>query len=391
MVSTSVAILTLIALEAVVRFTYPEYRRLFARYAETPGDEKNLFCRFDAALGWRNIPGAEGEFARREFRHHVRHNNLGMRGEEVAAARPSPAPRLIALGDSFTWGYGVEETETYCHRIGEALDAEMLNLGVSGYGTGQELLLLREVIDKVEADGVLLFFDPATDLADVRDNRRWGYAKPRFTLDGQGKLELAGLPSDSAQPSPATAIPATEPANPWFNRLAESSTLFNMAVAGLASRSWSAREYLRETGIVGPWVAWDDTEVYRREPTEEVEDAWKVVGALLHETKTLLDEHGMRLTVIQIPGKVQVRPRLDPAAYDPALPTRRLAAICQAAGIPFIDPTDALHNAFEVGGPPPYYRYDPHLTAVGHRIVADVVARELRVIQAGPAPPLEGQ
>lgn len=77
-----------------------------------------------------------------------RTNRLGFRGGEF----PPPAPgsfRIAFLGDSFTFGEGVEDDETYPERTRRALserrprvDVVALNLGVGGHDTGQSLALL---------------------------------------------------------------------------------------------------------------------------------------------------------------------------------------------------------------------------------------------------------
>lgn len=385
MATATAAALGLILLEAVVRVTHSEYRRMFARYVEAEGDEKEFFCEHDPLLGWRNRPQIQGYFARREFRHHVRHNSYGMRGAEIGLAPEPGRIRVLAVGDSFTWGYGVEEEETFCRLLSKALDVEVLNLGVSGYGTDQELLSLRKVRSRYGARAVIVFFDAATDVSDVRNAHRWGYAKPRMAVASDGSLYLAERPAQrrAAVVSSSDTDRSKNVEHPWFNMLAESSTLFNVTVAGLASRSWSVRNFLQESGIVGAWVAWDDEEVLKHASSENVEAGWEVTFAILAEMKRSLIEYGMDLIVVHIPGKGQVSPRLDLEVFDPQFPPRRLREFCDSAGILFIDTLPELTAALQGDGPEPYYRFDPHLTPTGHHIVARSVARQLRELDDG--------
>ncbi|MCW8137949.1 MAG: hypothetical protein KIT58_03500 [Planctomycetota bacterium] len=84
--------------------------------------------------------GLEGEVI---LDYHVSTNSRGLRGRrEDAAPRPPGARRIVALGDSFTWGQSVEEEETFPARL-EARGVEVPDLGVIGYGPGQMLLRLR--------------------------------------------------------------------------------------------------------------------------------------------------------------------------------------------------------------------------------------------------------
>jgi len=106
----------------------------------------------------------------------------------------------VVLGDSFTFGDEVSDDETYSHYLQELLpDAEVINMGIHGYGHDQMLILLEEVGIKYEPDIVILGFVPmdmARNLLNFRD-----FAKPRFTL-GRGGLELVGTPV----PTPADLL-----------------------------------------------------------------------------------------------------------------------------------------------------------------------------------------
>ncbi len=73
---------------------------------------------------------------------------------------------------------------------------DIYNLGVSGYGTDQEYLLLKRLIDQIRPDLVLLIFCQ-NDHDDNATNRRYGYYKPYFTLD-QNQLALHGVPVPKA-------------------------------------------------------------------------------------------------------------------------------------------------------------------------------------------------
>lgn len=97
------------------------------------------------------VPGKSGVFEGME----VRTNSLGMRGGEPAAADARGLHRILALGDSFTFGFGIAEDQTYPEVLENLLNAssasspdgeerfEVLNLGVVGYTTRDEAAVLR--------------------------------------------------------------------------------------------------------------------------------------------------------------------------------------------------------------------------------------------------------
>jgi lysophospholipase L1-like esterase len=79
-------------------------------------------------------------------------NRDGFRGPDVAREKPPGTFRIVVLGDSVTFGLGVPTDETFTARLAVALAAkggphdplyEVLNLGVSAYGTAQEIRLLE--------------------------------------------------------------------------------------------------------------------------------------------------------------------------------------------------------------------------------------------------------
>jgi len=100
--------------------------------------------------------------------------------------------RILVLGDSFTFGAEVGNTETYPYCLQEMLPhAEVINLGVNGYGHDQMLLYLKEEGMKYHPDIVILGFlndDRHRNLLNIRH-----FPKPRYELD-QNKLTLTNVP-----------------------------------------------------------------------------------------------------------------------------------------------------------------------------------------------------
>jgi lysophospholipase L1-like esterase len=98
-------------------------------------------------LSYEMIPGRDGTFEGMS----VRTNSLGMRGPEPAPSDPSLF-RVAVVGDSFTFGFGVREEETYPSLLARILNQspagrrrrfEVLNFGVVGYNTQDEAVVLE--------------------------------------------------------------------------------------------------------------------------------------------------------------------------------------------------------------------------------------------------------
>lgn len=77
-------------------------------------------------------------------------NSLGYRDLERALAKPPGTTRIVALGDSFTWGAGVDFDDAYPQRLERALSrrrggpVEVINLALPGFNTADELAVLEK-------------------------------------------------------------------------------------------------------------------------------------------------------------------------------------------------------------------------------------------------------
>jgi Lysophospholipase L1 and related esterases len=175
--------------------------------------ERDRFWKYDSLLGWAHQPGQEGIFETPQFRTVVRINENGLRDRQHSYERQNDTERILVLGDSFAWGYGVEESERFSQLLEKSLDVEVINAGVSGYSTDQELLWYRTEGIKYETDLVILVLAGN----DVGDNDQeivsTIYYKPRFVLE-EGQLVLKGYP-----------VPKTSPLGRFVYSLSQRSAL----------------------------------------------------------------------------------------------------------------------------------------------------------------------
>jgi hypothetical protein len=138
--------------------------------------------------GLRDLPAYPGKS--------LSSNSHGLRGApEHPYDKPVGTRRVVAIGDSFTFGEDVGDDETWPRRL-EALlpGVEVLNLGVHGYGHDQMLLYLKEEGLRYQPDLVLVGFlpdDMERNVVAFRD-----FAKPRFVVEG-GRLALRNVPVPS--------------------------------------------------------------------------------------------------------------------------------------------------------------------------------------------------
>jgi len=154
------------------------------------GAELEAMHVYSEAYGWT---------LRRGFRHTARAhtvsiNRRGYRGREYGPARTPGTLRVVMLGDSIAFGPGVDDSETFAHRLDSpAQGREVVNLAVMGYGSDQELLKLEREGLAFAPDVVVLHFCLQNDLADnmlARSLYDGTHPKPYFTYDETETLRL---------------------------------------------------------------------------------------------------------------------------------------------------------------------------------------------------------
>jgi hypothetical protein len=148
---------------------------------------------YDSTLGWfpvrnRYIP-SEGDTAT--------NNSMGFPGREF---QRTGKVGIMFLGDSFVWGYGVAEPEArFTGRIqARHPEWDIYGVGVNGYGTDQELLLLQRIFDQLKPRIVFLNFCTQNDHENNSANMSYGHYKPHFTSNAAG-VQLHGVPVPCAE------------------------------------------------------------------------------------------------------------------------------------------------------------------------------------------------
>jgi len=180
-----IILLSLFAVEAALRLA--DFRVL-----RQDASERSLAYDYDAELGWIPVPNSEAVVTTARTIH-ARHNSLGLRDIEY---RPDGRPAILFLGDSFVWGVDAEANERFTDLLRQRLPRfSMVNAGVSGYGTDQELLWLKRLWPTVKPAIVVLLFCTDNDRLDNGTNVRYGgYRKPYFATAADGSLTARGQP-----------------------------------------------------------------------------------------------------------------------------------------------------------------------------------------------------
>ena len=116
----------------------------------------------DPALYWKLKPNQNCYTKVDHKRVHI--NSLGTRGPEFQPEKPPGTYRILCLGDSRTFGWGLSESETYSDRlrklmqekVGAGRTVEVINAGVNAWSFPQMLVYFRGTALKYKPDVVVL-------------------------------------------------------------------------------------------------------------------------------------------------------------------------------------------------------------------------------------------
>lgn len=159
LLSCLLAILFFLLVELSIRKINPEFLKDKILF-----DDINWYCIFDENLGWTYRKNAKGLLYGVPFAI----NNEGYRGDDIRFDNKIKK-RILMLGDSITFGFGVRNSETFSEILNddETFNFEVINSGVCGYGTDQEFLLYKKYSEKIQPDWVILNLYLGNDRADI--------------------------------------------------------------------------------------------------------------------------------------------------------------------------------------------------------------------------------
>jgi hypothetical protein len=311
---------------------------LFARDITVLAWEAAPYSEYDADLGWiskRNV--SIPDFWKKGVG--VRTNSQRFR--ETYDIAPAVAPgktRVICSGDSFTFGDGVSNADTWCDQLAKR-DAriEPVNLGQGGYGTDQAYLkFLRDT--KTLAHQVHLFAFIDDDFKRMQSTAFLGIDKPVLILE-DGKLRAGNSP-----------VPRTFTSHMWLNSIPR---------ALLETRSGMfAQRVLNKFGPGKPATASKDAETKA------------VLRAMFAELKRVNEQRGSRLYLVHLPTLSELG-GIDP--WDPFL-----EETAQAEGIPLIDVVAAFRSRTDATS---LFLVETtaasHYNAAGHAFVAEEIGRRI--------------
>jgi hypothetical protein len=187
---------------------------------------------FDKMLGWSLKPLSRGISSRTGNEVEYRINSKGLRDDETSYEKSEGIFRIVLLGDSNAFGFGVPIEKHFSTLLeGYFKNVEVINMGVNGFGVDQELIYLRSEGFRYQPDLVLAYVPHYGDHRHMH-TRRWGQEKPRFKIIN-GELVLTNSPVSNS-PSPSTN--PLQRIDHWFRGHSRSYEIFRNAITRLISQ-----------------------------------------------------------------------------------------------------------------------------------------------------------
>lgn len=297
-------------------------------------------------LGYVLTPDFEGTIQRSEFATPVRIGGGGLRGWEAGDKAPG-GYRILVLGDSQTFGFGVRDEETLTVRLGELLQArfpqraiEVINAGVPGYGTADQLAWLKLRGEELQPDLIIVQFLSVNDLLENTE------PASSWAIVDNGMLSARERTQNTAGDSGDTF-------RRWQRYLKQRSHLWRLVSNTVGY--WAIRVGLSADRAVlwGEDFSAEEAELGER---------------LLEELADVAAEQGARTLFLYTTGQAHVL-----TGSSATLASRKvLETAADSAGVPWIDVSAEL--AKRADKLDLHYKKDGHWTPQGHAAVAEVLA-----------------
>ena len=378
-------VVTVFILELLLRQFFPQI----------PLQLKDLYVE-DQIMGLWYKPGYNGRIVTDEFDVKVSINSLGFRDYERKINPDSL--KILAIGDSFTFGSWVALDDTHLAILEKSLNEEyetpfqIIKAGGPAQGTMQQRIFLEERGVQFDPNIVLLGFFVGNDVRDTMVG-----LKPYQIIDGLIAWDEEVLQTwraydvlqDEWQDLPTPAPPAiNEEINEeeskgitWQEWLRSNSHLYQFVAQNI-------RLIEEETVVTTPTqparlTIFNYETFYLKEYPSEIEKGWQETVDNLTEINELVQADGRELVIFVIPTKEQVQldhwqAKLDLMLLSEDLfeldkPQQLLVDWAEEENVQLIDLLPQFRTIYENEEVNLYYEQDPHWNEDGYELAGEIL------------------
>ncbi|MBL9210166.1 MAG: hypothetical protein JNL92_06840 [Opitutaceae bacterium] len=320
--------------------------------------------KYDPELGWRLVPNWSGAHSHRDFAVQYSINAQGLRADTPAPPRNSGRKLTLALGDSYTFGFGVNDDETYVHRLNAAAAGgfDYVNGGVPGYSPDQEAVFLAKDLWALAPQRVLLLVYLGNDLLDIMRDvpLQLRTPKPRFEAVGDD-LFLRNVP-----------VPKSSEARvePWWP-----------VVLGADASAWSWRTRLELRyelfRVLSP--PFPPERDYRPELASRFASALSLFERIAKGVAGDAARRKAEFIVIPIASAAYFHSPRSPSAQYQDFFCEQIVQRLRTTGISVIHLPALMLERYRSDPGRWFFPHEGHLNPEGHKVVAEILARELSV------------
>ncbi|HMF55575.1 MAG TPA: SGNH/GDSL hydrolase family protein [Pyrinomonadaceae bacterium] len=369
-----------------------------------------IFYITDYERGYAPRPNVEGWFWV-ENKVYVRINGEGFRDREHSKAKPADTVRIAVLGDSFAEARQVPMEQTFWAVMEQRLQScpalagkkvEVLNFGVGGYGTAQELLTLRQRVWDYSPDIVILAVTTYNDIIDnYRPFKQTEEIPYFFYRNDQLVYDSSFRDSPTYRWHDSRMFRAWE----WLHNHSCFIQLLHHAQYNIRTRisDWRARRALSQSQAAQPntpqsqqtqsrTVSAEDVGLNNMiyvEPDDTWKEAWRLTEGLIKQTRDEVERRGAKFLFVTISTDIQVYPKKAVrqalinrlGTNDLLYPNHRLQALADREGIAFLDLAEPMQAYADQNG---VFLHgfgndagNGHWNDAGHRLAGDLISQKL--------------
>ncbi|WP_198262955.1 SGNH/GDSL hydrolase family protein [sulfur-oxidizing endosymbiont of Gigantopelta aegis] len=316
-------------------------------------------------LGWALTPNWKGEHSHHDFSVTYSTDEHGFR-QQPREGKSTTGRKIALIGDSFTFGFGVNDYETFAAKLAlDDIDNEYLNLGVPGYSTDQEYLLMQQQSKENINDYVLIFY-LGNDIIDnaLPHPLQAEPAKPFFEVN-EGVLVLKNMPVPKTK-KPAVLRSQTLKVILFGNELNQYAVAFD----GLRQKSQILK-------LLIPQKANTDRATINAILDGRLSKQKYLLSVLFKSMQREAKHQQTSLSIAILPGRSYVVTPDSYAAIFQEYVRKYVIDLSTSLQINTIDIATLLRKKYEAGQTQLFHPNEGHLTSKGHGIVAGIIQKEL--------------
>ena len=307
----------------------------------------------------------------REFRYRITTDANGFR-RTYPFTENEKTYSLAILGDSQSFGVGVEDDQTFASLLAKSLNTSVLNSACPGYNTIEEFWTYKNRVKQFKPRHVLLIFFSGNDPYENYKNRA-------LYDDKSSESESRTLVQEKQNSNGFSFLQDLK------KFLSKHSAIYDSLIKLRQFPQFN--QFLYRYQLVKPTPP-SELAIFKKNDNPQAMDHWKITEQIIRKLRDEVESDGSKFWVVFIPDHYQVdqvhwqqwlaKYNLNIQDYDLMLPNRLLAKFSRENGIDFLDTTEILYKTHN-SDKKVYWSIDNHLNVLGNQAIADFLTSHLSV------------